>query len=377
MIKLTDILKEIATNEALGVPTNILDTAKQVYDDILASNFKFIEGSQDDINSNSKGYTQISGDYKIGEDTYDTIKYFILVEFDPEAEDIVLQSMSVQSSFETRRGKKDVEIKAITNDEISLIFDFICPDTFDTQQTNEAIKQFLIDNKSEITASITHELKHVFDRSKKKDVNLPQLAKYQTVVKFIGDRIRPIHDFCFALYYMSVIETLVRPSEVASLIQSGEITKKEFLNFLKSNETYKMLNNIKNRSYEKLRHDLLGYMDYILDVLDDEPEAIKGKTDEEIVDIFLTRIRKFLQTGSINFIENIIFGTSLPNNIPLKLLQMIGIGSEAEFDFLKKTAKSILKTDDNRSFYRTEIRNNARKADIIMRKLAKLYDIAK
>jgi hypothetical protein len=158
---------------------------------------------------------------------------------------------------------------------------------------------------------------------------------------------------------------------LAALIQTNGITKQNFLSFLKNNETYSQLNEIKNMTYESFYNDLFNYVDNIKEFYNiEDKRAFALFSDKEIVDMFLTNIRERLQSEMIEFMsERILQG------MPIELAKMFN--RREELMFLKKAASKVFKYENNKDFYSAEINYNAKKADFVIRKLAKLYSMAK
>ena len=210
----------------------------------------------------------------------------------------------------------------------------------------------------------------MYDGTKKRSENITDLSKYVVHKNFIGWNVTPISDFCYSLYFMSVTETLVRPSELASLIQTKNITKKDFLTFLKDSDTYKELSKIKNMTYDDFYNDLFNYINEIKGFYRGNEYKVNNKSDKEIVDMFLTDIRKLLQNEMIGYIYRNIIGNK--TNDTLSLFSDIN-----QIIFLNKVSEKIMKYKNNKDFYSNEINYNAKKADFVIRKLAKLYAITK
>jgi hypothetical protein len=233
----------------------------------------------------------------------------------------------------------------------------------------DGIRDILSSKKNEIISTISHEIKHSYDQTKKKGESLIRMGKYQSVNELINVNIKPIREFCYALYYASLTESLVRPTEVLSLIRSGGITKKGFLNFIKSNETYVQLNKIRGMSYDKFYQSLIDNIDNIKEILSNEDISIDINNDKMVIDFLLTNVRLNLQHNTMEFIEGMILN-GMPRNIALLL------NRREEINFLKKVSKNVMKYDDNKTFYTKEINDSVKQANIMIRKIAKLYDLA-
>jgi len=96
------------------------------------------------------------------------------------------------------------------------------------------------------------------------------------------------------MYFVTVTENLVRPSELASIIDVEQVSRKDFLNFLTSNYTYKMLKEINYFSVEKFKKDLLEYLPMIEEILEELNVPTNISDDEKInkfLDIFLITVK--------------------------------------------------------------------------------------
>lgn len=364
-MKLIDTL-----NEALGVPLGIIETANEIYNKILSGKFNYIITDERDEEMDTPNV--IKDTFKIGDEVYKEIVYNILVEPHPEADKIVLGGLSIKSSFRMDG------VKAIKNksDVLTLMFNFYCPGddgepTISDKDIRDGIKKYFTNKKHFMVSKITHELKHGYDNTKGKYDNLLAVAKYQNSSIYVNFPITPIAKFCFSIYFVSLAETLVRPSEIAALIESKRITKKDFLSFLKSDETYIHLNKIKNMTYKKFYWDLYNYIDDIEYYLNMKGyEDIEQMDMSEVVDLFLTDIRENLQKNTMSMMISMVFGNLSP-------LQVMMTKSQEPMKFMLKVQKNIFKYKNNEDFFSKEIEYNAKEADVVIKKLAKLYAMAK
>ena len=80
-------------------------------------------------------------------------------------------------------------------------------------------------DKARIVSSFAHELKHEYDEYKQKHINIDTRLDYMSARDAMGT-IEPIGEFAFMLYYTSIIESLVRPTEIAAELGVLGITKK-------------------------------------------------------------------------------------------------------------------------------------------------------
>jgi hypothetical protein len=117
--------------------------------------------------------------------------------------------------------------------------------------------------KIEFISSITHELKHKYDKFKKPKTSLTARGEYITFTNNNFENIVPINRFLHNLYFTHTIENLVRPSELAGAIDAGEITKKGFYKFLTNERVFKQLKEIQGFTYEGFREQLKNDIDKI------------------------------------------------------------------------------------------------------------------
>ena len=89
------------------------------------------------------------------------------------------------------------------------------------------------EEKDEHVASLAHEIKHKYDKQSKQFGLIGQDAEYQATQRR-GSFGIPVIDKVFFryLYYISGIENLVRPTEVAYKLKRKNITKSQFKEFL-------------------------------------------------------------------------------------------------------------------------------------------------
>jgi hypothetical protein len=123
-------------------------------------------------------------------------------------------------------------------------------------------------------------------------------------------------------------------------------------------------------TYDDFYNDLFNYINEIKGYYRGNVYKVNNKSDKEIVDMFLTDIRKLLQNEMIGYIYRNIIGNK--TNDTLSLFSDIN-----QIIFLNKVSEKIMKYKNNKDLYSNEINNNAKKADFVIIKLAKLYAITK
>ena len=236
------------------------------------------------------------------------------------------------------------------------------------------------------TASLAHELKHKYDKQVKQGGLVGHDAEYQATQSKDNFGIPVIdHEFFRNLYFVSMVENLVRPTEIASQMKSLGVTKSGFLKFLQNERVYKELTEIKNFTFEHFMSELKDQMfrvDALLEHIDEDPsemsddEKIKRVLEIVYISIVNTRMQFFMDMtskGSDNFIE---FGQAmgiLPDFMKDEAIALSKV-NEVRQNFLKFTKryeKNPIK------FFEDECKKFNRVADQLLRKVSKLYDMAK
>jgi hypothetical protein len=247
--------------------------------------------------------------------------------------------------------------------EVSISIQFALTDTAKISDVIELCKR----SKDIMTASLSHELKHAYDHYKKPTQSITQISKYQGLQK-TGFQIKPISLFLYYLYFVHGVENLVRPTELSSLMKSNKIGKKDFYDFLTNSKMYTMMKNINNFTYEGLKSELKDYIPQIDEILDRVNEKTFN-TDEEKIDEILRLVYVNLINNTLNTTKSIMV-----NNFTES---MLGFAGEKD-ELFRKIVKSVLKFEDNeKKFYLFEEKKFKHISGIMMKKLSKLYSMAK
>lgn len=354
------IIKNIL-NEALGVPEGILESAERLY----KMCFSRISKITDPIlnGSDEEDYKFIiRSNFKISDYTFTKINLTInFVETD-QVDTVELYSMGInhQSQFNDRLLKL---ITIMSPNEVSISIQFALTDTAKISDVIELCKR----SKDIMTASLSHELKHAYDHYKKPTQSITQISKYQGLQK-TGFQIKPISLFLYYLYFVHGVENLVRPTELSSLMKSNKIGKKDFYDFLTNSKMYTIMRNINNFTYEGLKSELKDYIPQIDEILNRVSEKTFN-TDEEKIDEILRLVYVNLINNTLNTTKSIMV-----NNV---FESMLGFAGEKD-ELFRKIVKSVLKFEDNeKKFYLFEEKKFKHISGIMMKKLSKLYSMAK
>lgn len=341
--------------EALGVPENIYETANEVFQK-FSNSLKKID-SKEPIEPGLYNFN-VKGTFRISDFTFSTVKINVKIEENEKFNQPELISMAVTSES---KKTKDFKLKLLKYKTINLNIFIIVPENYD----NNELYQFLQDNKKEFIVSFTHELKHAYDHYKKIFDNPKQRALYNAV-SGRGFGIEPIDLFFHDIYFTLATENLVRPSEVVAAIKNNEISQKDFLDFLKSNDTYKNLKRISNFTFEKLKEELKNHMERIDELLYHMNFPVSESTEDEKINEVLRLIMVNVGNWSIESFKDIIT-TSMVEEI-------FGFSGEKEKIFRRfyERQRRFKNPEEFFGFYEKQFHYVA---DNMLRKIAKLYAI--
>ena len=364
-------------NESLGVPDNILDAAEKLYDRV-EGHVKTIDETEEEYEFTGDLDFEIGDKKKVKIDGYDlTIKTEKFNGYDEKPQVI---SMAVSASFAFDREK----LKKVTEPSTHLDFSitFAVAEDWEPYELFEAMEK----DKVNQVASLAHELKHKYDKQVKPTALVGHDAEYQATQAKDNFGIPVIdHEFFRNLYFVSMIENLVRPTEIASQIKSLGITKSGFLKFLQNERVYKELTEIKNFTFDHFISELKNQMfrvDALLEHIGEDPsemsddEKIKRVLEIVYISIVNTRMQFFMDMtskGTDNFIE---FGQQmgiLPDFMKDEAIALSKVNEVRQnfLNFTKRYEKNPIK------FFKDECKKFNRVADQLLRKVSKLYDMAK
>ena len=364
-------------NEALGVPDNILDAAEKLFE-IVSKDIQSINTKQEEYNFDGDLDIELGYNKKIVIDHYElTVNVKEFDEYDGEPD---ILSMGMAQTFMFDRKIMMKKIKPSTNASLSITY--AVSSSWEPNQLYETLMR----EKNEHIASLAHEIKHKYDKQAKQIDLIGRDVKYTATQKISTFGIPVIDQKFFRyMYYISIAENLVRPTEIASKLKSENITKSQFREFLENNRVYKELVEIKNFTYEKLIEGLYERMDRVDALLDHIGEDTDEMTDQE-------KIKRVLELVFVNLanIKVETFDKMVSNKVDmLKDLfkQMMGHvpsfmkddDDEENVDKVrKKIINSILKYEnDPLKFFQDECEKYNYIATKMLKKIGKLYAMAK
>ena len=363
--------------EALGVPDNILDAAEMLYN-IVEQNLNKINSIKDEYQFKGKLKFEIGGKKKVKINSYVLTVYIEQIDDEEGVLDIV--KMSVEGGFFFNRDTYMRENEPSTNLEFTITFA-----VGENWKPEDLVKK-LQEEKEEHVSSLAHEIKHKYDKQVKQFSLIGDDAEYHATQKRATFGIQVIDMVFFRyLYYISGIENLVRPTEVASLIKQKNITKSKFKEFLNNNLTYKELVEIKNFTFNdfisKLKEEE-ERLDALLEHINDDPSNM---TIDE-------KINRVLEIVYIDLVNNkmdlFVRMTTHTTDDFLRMALDIGLlppNAEKNIEGLKKTNEirqkffnyAIKYQENPTKFFENEFENFNFVANKMLKKISKLYAMAK
>jgi hypothetical protein len=362
--------------EALGVPDNILGAAEELFD-IISKNIQSINYKSDEYNFDGNIDIELGYNKKIVIDHYEILVQ--VKEFDEYDGKPEIMSMGMGQTFKFDRDIMMKKTKQSSN--ASFTITFAVPTEWEPNQLYDT----LMGDKNEHLASIAHELKHKYDKQAKRIDLIGRDVKY-TANQKISTFAIPVIDqkFFRYLYYISIAENLVRPTEVASKLKSENITKSQFREFLENNRVYKELIQIKNFTYEDLINEMYQSMDRVDALFDHIGMDTTQMTDQEKVEKVLELVYINLANIKVETFDDMVSNTE--DMLKGFLKQMMGSvpsflddDSDNKMEQLrKKFISGVIKYEKNPlKFFQVECEKFNYIATKMLKKIGKLYAMAK
>jgi len=345
--------------EVLGVPENLIDSARKFYDELKRVTLQKIKPSQDD---ETYEYS-IKFDPPLNIGGYKTKKIKVETQIVPRDnfDKVTYASMGVSTSNETDtekpyRGKINSNIK---KPEFQMTL--VTPEKWELSD----VSNWFDSQKSEIISSLSHEFKHLFDDQKKEFEQFGERSRY------IAGRDMPRFDipkldlFGHFIYYTTMIESLVRPTEIMAYLEEEKISKRDFINFLKDNKTYKKLKEVSDLTLDDIKLDILNNMEKVHEIFDLVDIDYENMTDNEKVDQLLDLWFSNYRGKNLNTYRRLMTTNMLEG--------LFGFSENKEKVF-ERQARIVSKFENNPvDFFRFEIKYLHKVAEEVMKKIHKLY----
>lgn len=364
-------------NEALGVPDNILDAADMLYD-IVEQDIKSIDTIQDEYKFDGEIEFEMGDKKKIKIDSYELTVNIEEIDGYEGVVDIV--SMGMAGSFGFNRDKFMKENEPSTTLELTITF--AVGDNWDPKELIEKMEE----ERDEHVSSLAHEIKHKYDKQAKQFGLIGPDAEYQATQRR-GTFGIPVLDNVFFryMYYISGIENLVRPTEVAYAMKRKNITKSNFLDFLRDNRVFKEIVDIRNFTYNDFISRLKSEedrLDALLNHIGEDPsnmsinQKINRVLEVAYIDLVNNRMEMFVRMTEHHMDDILKFGLDLGLLPPNAQKQVEGLKKTNEVR--RKFMNYVMKYEKNPTkFFEDEIENFQYTANKMLKKISKLYAAAK
>lgn len=341
-------------NERLGVPENILLEGENLYYFILDK----LKSIKDNVVSNKK----IDYDSKITISDLVVDKCIIDIDFIKIKEPkLLLKGMYFGSNYSVKNYKL-----VYKGNDLKIGLDFWSGDDIKFSDVIDNLNN----EKDYMISSFSHELKHLYDRYKIGKFCVDLSTTYDTFsnTKF---RLHQINTFIYLLYYFNKTENLVRSTEIASLISSMKITKKEFLNFLKETEFYKMCKRASLVSLENIKNDIWNGKDFLIKEFERSGIHDYPSDKEGFIDFSLEVIRSTVGNKKFKLLKDVLT-TMIKSQNPMILL-LTNYKEEVQNWAISRAVRFTKGSSDE--FFEGLIKDLKRDSSIILKKISKLYDL--
>lgn len=345
-------------SESLGVPQGILETSENLYEEFVKElNKKTYDTDEDEYD------IEFDVNYQIGDLSITSANIGLDINKWNNPSRDTYEILGYATPFESQAQDSSGRLEIISDfDEVVIKIKFVVPVNWDFKGLINKITS----EKNEIIKSFSHELMHIYDSYKTGYDIASDRAEYRAYQQ-ISFGIYPIDKFLHLLYFTTAVENIVRPTELAMAIKLGEVSQKNFLKFLMSDATYKMLDDARKFSYDNLRNELKNHIDKI-DKVGSTMNHHMGDTDEEKID----EILRLVYVNLINE-KGDAYRDLMTSNF---LEKVLGLQGEKLKKF-KKFIRKVQRFKNTEDFFRNEEKLFKFVANNMIKKISKLYAMTK
>lgn len=363
--------------EALGVPDNILDAADMLYD-VVEKDIKSIDTIQDEYVFDGNIEFELGDKKKIKIDSYELTVNIEEIEGEEGVLDIVQMGMAGRFGFNREKFMKENE----PSTKLELSITFAVGDNW----SPEGLIRKMEEERDEHVSSLAHEIKHKYDKQAKIYGLIGTDAEYQAT-QIRGTFGIPVIDRVFFryLYYISGIENLVRPTEVAYELRRKNITKSKFREFLENNRVYKELLEIKNFTFDDFISQLKeseDRLDALINHIGEDPsdmtidEKINRVLEIAYIDLVNNKMKMFMTMTEHAKDDFLRFGAQL-GFLPPSMGERIKALEKTD-EIRQKFLKYAIKYENNPiKFFEDEIEKFNYVSTKMLKKIGKLFAMAK
>jgi len=345
--------------EAVGVPANIENVSKKIFKSFK----KEIQNEGNNIIDPSENYPfELQGRFKIGDFNFKSVTINLSFPTSDDLDEPLFYGMGIHMSSQPELPNKLITTKS---KDLTLSVRIVIPEKKPTKFSQ--VLDFIQIEEPEIQSSFTHELMHAYDDFKRPHETIKGRARYSGVQE-TGFDIPPLRRFTHYLYYASLTENIVRPAEVHSHIKKLGVSRDMFHDFLLSNQTYKMYQEINNFSLDGLISEMSNYMDKVDELLEQVGELQSYKTDKE-------KIERALVLFYINLSNSIV--SNYKHLITTDFFEQIfGIYGPDKQKLIIDFSNEVTKFRENPlNFFKFEEKKLKRVSSEMLKKLSKLYSL--
>lgn len=244
--------------EKLGVPDNIINTATQVFNELI-SEIRKMPLSYNFVNPGL--IFRLKETFNIANYNFESIETRITFKENSKVTEPVIYKMGfIFASEYSKRGLK------YTGDptNITLLIHIALPDydNYDVDFNKHDLETLFMLKKPSIISDLTHELQHSYDKSQKTGESFYKRSEYNTFSTF-RTGIYPIDRLIHGLYFTSKIEKTTRPAELLAFLKLSDVNKENFLDLLNQNTSYQTLNWAREITYDQIMSEIKSNMDEV------------------------------------------------------------------------------------------------------------------
>jgi hypothetical protein len=345
--------------EAVGVPANIENVSKRIFKAFERE----LENEGDNIIDPTENYPfELQGRFKIADFNFKSVTINLSFPVSDDIDEPLFFGMGIHMQSQPELPNKLITTKS---KDLELSVRIAIPEKKPTKFSQ--VLDLIQIEEPEIQSSFTHELMHAYDDFKRPHETIKGRARYSGIQETRFD-IPPLRKFTHYLYYATATENIVRPAEVHSHIKKLGVSRDMFHDFLLSNQTYKMYQEINNFSLDGLISGMSNYMDKVDELLDSVNELDDDKTDEE-------KIKRALELFYINLSNNIV--NNFKHLITTDFFeQVFGIYGPDKQKLIIDFSEEVTKFRNNPlEFFKFEEKKLKRVSSEMLRKLSKLYSL--
>lgn len=361
------------TNEAVGVPAGIEDVAQEIFGRFTKI---LIKHASERLPIGDTDFT-LGGEYQIGDFSFSKAKIILHLEKGYKGSGLYIRSWGISSPFSGKSSsRKTFPTYDINTYPIHL--EVLIPLT--ESITCENLLDFLTQNHQASISSLSHELKHLYDMIKIGSAPISSISRYASFNP--ANSFPGLTKFLYFLYYSTHTESLVKNSEVFTRLKLGNITKSGFRDFLKQDSTYIQLRAMRNFSFQTLIKEMSLKDKMSGEALLTQFGVPVPSTPAGVLQALLLLAVESIKSSRISQTQALI-GVQ-PEDIPAfksggdkqtYALLVSGLRHEDFLNYLKHERSIDSEFKDASKWIQKQISYMNRQAEILIRKIHKLYSL--